>query len=89
MVAPDGNMQFFGLQGSPVTPVFMKYNFGNLEIKANDSETVVSASVSDIKGAEVFHKDYTRADLAFNQTNLDVWICIVPLITITWKFCTG
>ena len=54
MPDPDGNMQFFGLQGNAITPVFMNYNFGNLEIKADDSEMVVSASVRDIKGVEVF-----------------------------------
>ena len=51
--------------------VFIDLNYGNLDIQKANQETDITlkASVRNIKGEEALSKEYTKHDLAFDNSN--------------------
>ncbi len=64
-------MRFLTLPETVVSDIFLGFNYGNLDIKkaTNNTSVLLQASIRNINGAEVIRKDYTKQDLAFDETN--------------------
>ena len=73
-VLQDKNMEFVTLDCFVASPNFMELNYGMFEVPLTKPESVddmvVRATIRGIYGDDLFSKEYSVSDLAFDSTNL-------------------
>ena len=64
-------MHMIAREDAVASPIYMGLNYGHIKIDLeSQSKDLVHISIRDINGQEVLSKDYSRSDLAYQESNL-------------------